>query len=498
MGYSVSTAATLLPRRKQVVDDASQLLALSTSNNVTMLSAVRASRASRNAKEVEENQVVAEISKSLASKIIGSQLQALAVDKAKEQEQKGLLDQELEERGPSAANKVIKSALKIARFLGRTIIRYVVKPIFRFVTRVAMNLARFVCRSVVTYLVEPMLAAIASFVVANPVTAAAGIALLAAGGAYFIYDKLMKRKDVPESAVPTPNTVDSDFAAEAAQQRPTAAAIFPSTVPSTMVPTYVPPVPTVAGAQGFITPSRAAQPTGKFKGFGAQVDSAIKETASIFGIPEDVLRGFIKMEGGWAGQMSPTGAIGPGQFIMSTWNELIDEYDGAGLGMTRVTRSNFRTNQDPRWNTRINILATGLLASINAKKLKDNGLPASGENLYMMHNIGPGIIPVMKGKAASPETLRAMQLNGMMYLQTPQQFLAMQQAKFRKHYEIANTGTAVKENMIDASGGKAIDKKVAIASTAIQTTSPTGNPTNTSSSVPEIVRLKNNSLMEIH
>ncbi|MFH4376896.1 hypothetical protein WAJ76_19460, partial [Acinetobacter baumannii] len=42
--------------------------------------------------------------------------------------------------------------------------------------------------------------------------------------------------------------------------------------------------------------------------FGKDVDRYIHEAATKYGLDEKVLRGFVKMEDGWTGKMSPTGA----------------------------------------------------------------------------------------------------------------------------------------------------------------------------------------------
>ena len=174
-----------------------------------------------------------------------------------------------------------------------------------------------------------------------------------------------------------------------------------------------------------------------FKGFGADVDSHISEAAQKYGMDEKVLRGFVKMEDGWTGKMSPTGAIGTGQFIQSTWDNLAKTREGQSIGMSTIG-NRFRTQEDPRFDKRTNTLATALLAKQNAKMLKDAGLEPTGENLYMMHNIGPGVIPAIKGGQVSEKTLTAMRQNGMKPGQTPQDFVAMQKKNFNTHYESAN------------------------------------------------------------
>ncbi|MCU4333797.1 phage tail tape measure protein [Acinetobacter pittii] len=172
--------------------------------------------------------------------------------------------------------------------------------------------------------------------------------------------------------------------------------------------------------------------------FGKKVDGYIKEASKKYGIPEDVLRGFVKMEDGWTGKMSPTGAIGTGQFIQSTWDGLAETKDGKEIGMTKIG-NRFRTKDDPRYDKRINTLATGLLAKQNAKILKKYGLAVTGENLYLAHNIGAETFArALSGKGASKKGLLAMRQNGMKENETPHQFVLRQAGIFKKHYKTAN------------------------------------------------------------
>ena len=182
--------------------------------------------------------------------------------------------------------------------------------------------------------------------------------------------------------------------------------------------------------------------TKKFNGFGSDVDSYIKEASTKYGIDEKTLRGFVKMEAGWNGQMSPTGAIGTGQFTQGTWNDLAKSKEGQNIGMKPITSSNFRTANDPRYDKRVNTLATGLLAKQNFDRLKRDGVATTGENLYMLHNIGPGVIPALKGSNnVHPETLKAMRQNGKKDDETPVEFANRQRAIFNTHYASANSIT---------------------------------------------------------
>jgi hypothetical protein len=182
----------------------------------------------------------------------------------------------------------------------------------------------------------------------------------------------------------------------------------------------------------------------KFEGFGGDVDSYISEASSKYGIDEKVLRGFVKMEAGYTGAMSPTGAIGTGQFIQPTWDGLAKTKEGQEIGMKKIG-GDFRKASDPRFDKKTNTLATGLLAKQNADALAKAGLPPTGENLYMMHNIGPGVIPALKGQPVSESTMLAMRQNGMKEGQSATDFVAMQKGNFNKHYESANAD-GVKSN----------------------------------------------------
>ncbi|MEQ1107220.1 phage tail tape measure protein [Acinetobacter seifertii] len=192
---------------------------------------------------------------------------------------------------------------------------------------------------------------------------------------------------------------------------------------------------TVEAVKGAVSPSNSKYAFS----FGSKIDGYIKEASKKYGIPEDVLRGFVKMEDGWTGKMSPTGAIGAGQFTQGTWNDLAKTDAGKKIGMTKIDKSNFRKASDPRRNQQINTLATGLLAKQNAKILKKYGLPITGENLYLAHNIGAETFArALSGKGASKKGLLAMRQNGMKDNETPQQFVKRQAGIFKKHYNAAN------------------------------------------------------------
>lgn len=191
--------------------------------------------------------------------------------------------------------------------------------------------------------------------------------------------------------------------------------------------------------------------------FGNKIDGYIKEASKKYGIPEDVLRGFVKMEDGWTGKMSPTGAIGAGQFTQGTWNGLAKTDAGREIGMTKINKSNFRKASDPRRNQQINTLATGLLAKQNADLLKKHSLPLTGENLYMLHNIGPGVIPVLKGSSeVSDATMAAMKVNGWVKGMTPKSFVKYQKKRFSRHYAAANKQLDIPNNFTSSNSN--IDK----------------------------------------
>ena len=99
-----------------------------------------------------------------------------------------------------------------------------------------------------------------------------------------------------------------------------------------------------------------------FNGFGTDIDGYIKDASNRYQVDEAMLRGLVKIEDGWYGNVSPTGATGVGQFTRGTWNWLATTDEGRALGMTQITRYNRDTPFDPRKNNQLNTLATALLA----------------------------------------------------------------------------------------------------------------------------------------
>lgn len=175
--------------------------------------------------------------------------------------------------------------------------------------------------------------------------------------------------------------------------------------------------------------------------FGSDVASYIKKASDRYGIDEKTLRGFVQMEGGYNGAMSPTGAIGVGQFTKDTWNGLAKTSEGRSIGMTPIDKSNFRKSNDPRRNQEINTMATALLAKQNAEILRKNGLEATGENLYLMHNMGGSLIPAMKGNNAINDKLRHnidVNVENSKRGISPVDFVAYQKARFNANYNTAN------------------------------------------------------------
>ncbi|KAF1013165.1 MAG: hypothetical protein GAK29_04739 [Acinetobacter bereziniae] len=220
--------------------------------------------------------------------------------------------------------------------------------------------------------------------------------------------------------------------------------------------------------------------------FGKDVDSYIKEASVKYGIDEKVLRGFVKMEAGWTGKMSPTGAIGTGQFIQPTWDGLAKTKEGQEIGMTKIGKR-FRTAKDPRYDKRVNTLATGLLAKQNADILIKNGLPVTGENLYLLHNVGAGIIPAIKGSnKVSKATLKAIKANTPIKGQTPKQFVAYQKGIFNDHYKVAS---AVKKDVIPKSSKNSNFKSPNIKNMSPPVNNPNKeqiNQSNTNSKVSQV------------
>lgn len=187
----------------------------------------------------------------------------------------------------------------------------------------------------------------------------------------------------------------------------------------------------------FIAGVNTAQ-TKSFNGFGNEIDSYIRIAAQRYQVSELMLRGLIKMEDGWYGNISPTGATGVGQFTVGTWNWLSETERGKRLGMRTITSKNRNTHVDPRRNPYINTLATALLARWHIEQFQLRNVPITDENLYMAHNIGlDGLHRAMLGKSTR-EDIMNMRRNGMKRWMTVKDFLQYQKGRFAIHKQEAN------------------------------------------------------------
>lgn len=403
-------------------------------------------------------------------------------------------------QGKSLVRRTIE---KVFKTVGRKLFENIVKPIFRFAIRMAMNVVRTTLTAVLEYVLVPAAEFIVGFALANPITAGIFAALLVTGGGYWIWKKFFSEDATkPELAKPEiaqTAALTSAGSASAAVDTSDVAVTDQDQTLAQSVETGPTLTNIIEKPLQFVKSKLAPSKSTKFTGFGDDVDRYIKESSKLSSVPEDVLRGFVKMEAGWTGAMSPTGAIGTGQFIQPTWDALAATPDGIAIGMTKIG-ARFRTPQDPRFNKRINTLATGLLAAQNARLLAKYGIPLTGENLYMLHNVGPGIIQVMLGRPASAAVLKAMQQNGMLSGQTAQQFLIMQKQKFNAQYMLANSSTTMNTaNKTQYADGVIVPKKTENAEAAQAAAQGANNQqaSNASSSDRQIIRGKGKTLIEV-
>lgn len=175
-----------------------------------------------------------------------------------------------------------------------------------------------------------------------------------------------------------------------------------------------------------------------FTGFGVEIDQYIRESAQRYQVSEVMLRGLIKMEDGWRGDISPTGATGIGQFTIGTWNWLAQSAEGYDIGMRVVTPQNRGTHYDPRKNKQINTLATGLLARWHIEQFKKRGISLTNGNLYLAHNIGlDSLHRALQGKATKND-IKNMRRNGMKSGMSVSHFLAYQKNRYLQHQNEAN------------------------------------------------------------
>ena len=175
-----------------------------------------------------------------------------------------------------------------------------------------------------------------------------------------------------------------------------------------------------------------------FYSFGYDVDRYIQNTAKYYNISEPMLRGLVKMEAGWTGNISPTGATGVGQFTVGTWNWLASSRAGKEIGMQLITAANRGTPADPRHNKYINTLATGLYAKWHMEQLLARGIYPTDANLYMAHNIGLGGLHRALLGISTAKDVKNMRRNGMKAGMTVSDFIAYQTARYTRHKHEAN------------------------------------------------------------
>jgi hypothetical protein len=190
----------------------------------------------------------------------------------------------------------------------------------------------------------------------------------------------------------------------------------------------------------YAAPTQAAQrqaATNDRAVFNTEVDSLIQQTATDYGIPVSYLNGLVSKEAGWDGAVSPTGATGIGQMVQSTWNDLAARPEGKAIGMVPVTKENFRTENDPRKDNAVNLQATALLTQINAGHLARAGVEPTSDNLYMVHNMGTSIIPVLAGENPGAKSAASVEKNarhnGKRADETIAEWVERQKADYRSH-----------------------------------------------------------------
>lgn len=188
--------------------------------------------------------------------------------------------------------------------------------------------------------------------------------------------------------------------------------------------------------------------------FGAAIDKDLSDTVNRYGVDGNFLRGLLSMEDGTTGKKSSTGALGVGQFVQGTWNNLANTPEGKAIGMTRINSGNFQKGNDPRRNNRVNMLATGLLAKQNQATLERNGVPVNAQTLYMAHNMGPATVLAAYGKGKTTKKMQQdMVRNGGRGDMSAADFVNFQTKKFNQHYKKANGVSAGTGGSVSTGGG---------------------------------------------
>jgi hypothetical protein len=139
-------------------------------------------------------------------------------------------------------------------------------------------------------------------------------------------------------------------------------------------------------ANKIIALKKAGENTGVGSGLSEDLRKKIITQANLAGLDPQMMLAKAMMEsGGNANAVSPTGAIGLYQFTGGTASD---------MGIS------------DRFNVDQNIAAAMRLTNMHKGKLERLGLPATPENLYLMHQLGGGD---KKGMGGAPEMIKAAQ-----------------------------------------------------------------------------------------
>lgn len=267
------------------------------------------------------------------------------------------------------------AARKIATYIIKKVIKGIIKNIVKTSVRLFWNITRMAAVGLMRYVAVPILHGAMALLV-NPATL---LVLSTAGLGYAAWRFLIPdslKKNIASSLENISSPLTDLF--EKAYTKSTGKSVYSSDKEKQ--------TKTAAVRKAYKAPDLSkVKAAGKPTSLPNDIEGYVQEAAQEVGIPVNDLRGLIYFEsGGNTDAQSPTGALGIGQFITSTWNSFARKYPQYASWGLLPTATPHCYSDDPRRNPRASAIASALFIMENM-----NAGYTDPFDSYLIYNLGP-------------------------------------------------------------------------------------------------------------